>query len=96
MTQGIGSDNLVNIAARVREKEQAAVTKSDGPKTQNYKFIMMDGTALDAFGLLMINTAFVATGVPTADGSGVNFTFAAPLGHIKYVQSIPETKMAMN
>lgn len=86
---GIGSDRIVDLKERVAQKQDAEKIKNGetgGPKLQDYEFYLhMNDEPVRAYGLLMINGSFAACGVPTSDGSGIDFSFAAPLSSVEYV-----------
>ena len=97
---GIGSDRIVDLKERVAQKQDAEKIKNGetgGPKLQDYYFYLhMQDEPIRAYGLLMINSSFAACGVPTSDGSGIDFSFASPLANIAYVSPAFNLATAVN
>lgn len=85
---------IVSIRDRMEAKQLAEKAskasqtgdESGGPPTKIYTVVLMDGTELEGFGILMVNGSFFAIGVPTEDGTGVDFSIAVPINNVKYVE----------
>lgn len=89
----MSEDKIVSIRDRIAQKEieeaaQKAVTGGDDGRPANkiYTVVLQTGEELEGFGILMVNGSFFAVGVPTEDGSGVDFSLAVPINNVKYVE----------
>lgn len=80
-------DKIIDFRSLKNKEPKAPVGV---PGSNVYVFHMKDGTEHEHEGQLITTPSFFACGVPLVDSPGVDFSFAAPIDLVNYVERIDD------
>lgn len=79
---------IVDLGERVRNKNKEPGAPANVGRV--YEVLYQDGRTDQVSGVLMLTGAFFAVGIPLADGTGVDFSWAAPVEQVTSVTALED------
>jgi hypothetical protein len=81
---------IIDLKTHTKNKELQAIeeaAKVKGPENRTFEINHMNGSD-QATGILITTASFIAVGIPTTDGMGMDFELLIPMPHVLSVKRL--------